>query len=186
MARRLPAAWRLVTRALTVLLLAASASYIVLLVLGYQPLVMTTGSMRKTIPVGALVIDQVVDPASLHVGDVITFEKPLGEIHGLDTHRIVAIRHDHGKTLYRTKGDSNPVADPWRISFKPGTKAHRMAFSLPYLGWALLFSRSADGRIAIIALVCLMILHSLFKAIAASSLGSAEGDKEPSAGQDGG
>jgi signal peptidase len=142
--------------------------YLGLLLLHYQPLVIVTGSMQKTIPVGSLVVDRSVDPATLRVGDVITFEKPLGE-KGLDTHRIVAIRDAHGTRLFRTKGDSNPVADPWIIRFDRGMRAHRMVFSLPHAGNALLLVRAPAGRIALLALVSLLVLRSLLGAIASSA-----------------
>jgi signal peptidase I len=149
-------------------IVAAALFYLGLILLRYEPMVIVTGSMQKTIPVGSLVVDQKVDPQQLEVGDVISFQKPLGA-KGIDTHRIVAIRNDKGKRLYQTKGDSNPIADPWVISFDPGTAAHRMAFSVPYAGNALIFARSPLGRICLIAYVCLILLLSLFKGIAATA-----------------
>jgi signal peptidase len=131
-------------------------------------MVIVTGSMQNTIPVGSLVVDQKVDPQQLEVGDVISFQKPIGA-KGIDTHRIDAIMNDQGKRLYQTKGDSNPVADPWVISFDPGTAAHRMVFSIPYAGNALIFARSPLGRLSLIAYVCLILLLSLFKGIAATA-----------------
>jgi len=149
-------------------IVAGALSYLALIVLRYEPMVMVTGSMQKTIPVGSLVVDQKVDPQQLEVGDVISFEKPLGA-RGIDTHRIVAIKNDKGKRLYQTKGDSNPVADSWVISFDHGTAAHRVAFSVPYAGNVLIFARSPLGRLALIAYVCLILLLSVFKGIAATA-----------------
>jgi len=149
-------------------LLAAALGYVGLIVLHYQPLVIVTGSMQKTIPVGSLVVDRTVDPGALRIGDVISFEKPLGA-HGIDTHRIVAIRQDRGRRLFQTKGDSNPIVDPWVIRFDRGMTAHRMAFSVPYLGNALLVARSRAGRMALVAYACLAILYSVLKAIAAGA-----------------
>ena len=100
-----------------------------LILLHYEPMVIVTGSMQKTIPVGSLVVDQKVNPQQLKVGDVISFQKPLGA-KGVDTHRIVAIKNDHGRRLYQTKGDSNPIADPWVISFDPGRQP--IAWSSPF------------------------------------------------------
>ena len=146
-------------------LLALALAYVGLVVLHYQPLVIVTGSMQKTIPVGSLVVDQNVDPRLLRVGDVISFEKPLGA-HGIDTHRIVAIKNERGRRLFQTKGDSNAIADPWLIRFEPGMTAHRMTFSVPLLGDALLVARSSLGRVALLSFACLAILLSLLKAIA--------------------
>lgn len=149
-------------------IIAAALFYLGLILLGYQPMVMVTGSMQKTIPVGSLVVVQTVDPHLLEVGDVISFEKPIGG-EGIDTHRIVAVRRDHGRLLYQTKGDSNLSVDPWVIQFEQGMSAHRMVFSVPYAGNALLFARSDPGRIALIAFACLLILLIALKAIAATA-----------------
>ena len=100
----------------------AAFFYLALIVLRFEPMVIVTGSMQKTIPVGSLVVDQKVAPRQLEVGDVISFQKPIGA-KGIDTHRIVAIKNDHGKRLYQTKGDSNPIADPWVITFDRGMVA---------------------------------------------------------------
>lgn len=134
----------------------------------------------ETIPVGSLVVSHKVDPRRLGVGDVISFEKPIGA-KGIDTHRIVAIKNDKGKRLYQTKGDSNPVVDPWVITFEPGTTAHRMAFSLPYAGNALLFARSPLGRLSLIGYVCLILLLSIFKGIAATAKDKTQLPRVPSA-----
>jgi signal peptidase I len=166
--------FRTAQRAATAVVCVACLAYLGLLVLHYQPLVIVTGSMQKTIPVGSLVVDRTVAPASLRVGDVITFEKPLGE-KGLDTHRIVAIRNSHRARLFRTKGDSNPVDDPWIIRFDRGMTAHRMVFSVPYVGNALLFVRSRTGRLALVALAAMMLLRWLLGAIAASAQGKPAG-----------
>jgi signal peptidase len=149
-------------------IVAVAVFYPGLILLHYEPMVIVTGSMQKTIPVGSLVVDQKVNPQQLEVGDVISFQKPLGA-NGIDTHRIVAIKVDHGKRLYQTKGDSNPIADPWVISFDPGTAAHRMVFSVPYAGNALIFARSPLGRLSLVAFVCLTLLIGVFKAIAATA-----------------
>jgi signal peptidase len=146
----------------------AALFYLALILLGYEPMVIVSGSMQKTIPVGSLVVSHKVDPQELEVGDVISFQKPIGA-KGLDTHRIVAIRNDKGKRLYQTKGDSNPIVDPWVISFDPGTAAHRMAFSVPYAGNALILARSRLGRLSLVGFVCLILLLSIFKGIAATA-----------------
>jgi signal peptidase I len=149
-------------------IVAVAIFYPGLILLHYEPMVIVTGSMQKTIPVGSLVVDQKVNPKQLEVGDVISFQKPLGA-KGIDTHRIVAIKVDHGKRLYQTKGDSNPIADPWVISFDPGTAAHRMVFSVPYAGNALIFARSSLGRLSLVVFVCVILLLGVFKAIAATA-----------------
>jgi signal peptidase I len=168
MTRLAKSSYRFGKRAVVAAIVACALFYLGLILLRFQPMVMVTGSMQKTIPVGSLVVDPKVDPRQLEVGDVISFQKPLGA-HGLDTHRIVAIKNDKGTRLYQTKGDSNPVADPWVISFDRGMVAHRMVFSVPYAGNALIFARSPLGRLSLIAYVCVILLLSLLKGIAATA-----------------
>lgn len=163
--RALARSFRWVRRTAAAIVIAAIAGYLALLALHFQPMTMITGSMQKTIPVGSLVVDQTVRPQSLKLGDVITFRKPLGAA-GIDSHRIIQIQRSNGHVAYRTKGDSNPVADPWAISFDPGSPAHRVAFSIPYLGYALLFAHSLPGIILLIGYTCFAILATILKTIA--------------------
>jgi signal peptidase I len=142
-----------------------AVAYTALLALGLQPMAMATGSMTKTIPVGSLVVDRTVPPSALRAGDVISFRKPLGSS-GIATHRIIAVERSHGVRFYRTKGDSNLVADPWSIVFRGRMQAHRVAFHVPYLGYALLFARSKLGILLVVAYLCFAVLATLLKAIA--------------------
>lgn len=149
-------------------LLALAVGYVALLVLGFEPMAMQTGSMRKTIPVGSLVVDRTVSPSSLRVGDVISFRKPVGEA-GIDTHRIIEIERSKGHVVYRTKGDSNPVPDPWAIDFDQSMKAHRMVWHVPYLGYALLFARSRLGVVLLVSYICLSLAVTVLKVIAGTA-----------------
>lgn len=166
----MPAAIKLVRGIAAGLVLSLAIAYVVLLVLGLQPMAMSTGSMQKTIPVGSLIVDRTVRPSSLRVGDVITFRKPLGAA-GIATHRIIEIQRSNGNVVYRTKGDSNPVADPWGIVYRKHMQAHQMIWRVPYLGYLLLFARSRLGIIVLIAYVCLSLAATLLKVIAKWSPG---------------
>ena len=93
---------------------------------------------------------EVVPVADLKVGDVITYTPPRGSgPDGLVTHRIASIgRDDQGGRVFRTKGDANPVADPWTFSLDSATQA-RVRYGIPYAGHALARARAArraDGR----------------------------------------
>jgi signal peptidase len=149
------------------LVLSLAVGYVLLPVLGLQPMAMSTGSMTKTIPVGSLVVDRTVAPSSLRVGDVISFRKPLGAA-GIATHRIIEIQRSTGHVVYRTKGDSNPVADPWAITYGSHLQAHRMVFHAPYVGYLLLYARSRLGIVLLIVYVCFSLAATVLKVIAAS------------------
>jgi signal peptidase len=165
----MPAAIRLVRGTAAGLVLVLAAAYILLLALGLQPMAMSTGSMSKTIAVGSLIVDRTVQPSSLRVGDVISFRKPLGAA-GIATHRIVEIQRSNGHAVYRTKGDSNPVADPWAIVYRRHMQAHQMIWHVPYLGYLLLFARSPLGVILLITYVCFSLAATILKLIATPSV----------------
>jgi signal peptidase len=140
--------------------------YALLFALQLQPVVMLTGSMGTTIPPGSLVIDQEVAPTTLTVGDMITFQKPLGQP-GLDTHRIIAITHSNGHTSYQTKGDANPIPDPWTVQF-PTPAAHKVVYTIPHLGRLVLFLQTPIARDLILAVVLLTLSTTILNALAAA------------------
>ena len=96
--------------------------------LGWQRYAIVSGSMTGTYDRGSLVLDEVVPVGELQVGDVITYTPPAGD--HLITHRIAWIGRDpSGARAYRTKGDANPVADPWTFRLDRPTQAPVRAFS---------------------------------------------------------
>jgi signal peptidase len=159
-----------VKRGAVAVLIAGCVAYGLLFAFHLEPMVMLTGSMGNTIPPGSLIIDRQVAPATLKVGDTITFEKPLGEP-GLDTHRIIAITHSNGHTSYQTKGDANPVEDPWTIDFK-GQTAHQVIYSVPRLGWLLLLLRTPIFRDLVLLAALLVFFSTILKALAAAGAAS--------------
>jgi signal peptidase I len=80
-------------------------------------MVVTTRSMEPTLNVGDLIYVKGVAPSNLQVGDVITFKPPTKYISGsLVTHRIVEISYETNEIIFKTKGDNNPVTDPWTVT----------------------------------------------------------------------
>ncbi len=80
--------------------------------LGLRPLVVLSGSMAPTMPVGSLALARVVPADRVEVGDVVTV--PLGE--GSVTHRVVSLTRTHDGAGAATatlvlRGDANLVAD---------------------------------------------------------------------------
>jgi signal peptidase len=118
--------------------------------LGYQALLMTTGSMRPAIEPGDLVILRSVDPASIRVGDVITFREPVGS-HALVTHRVAAITGTPQAPVFRTKGDANQVADIWTIHYQ--ATAWRQVGRIPGAGRVMASLATLPGRLLVMLLV---------------------------------
>lgn len=124
--------------------------------LGFQRYVITSGSMTGTYDRGSLVFDRVVATSRLRPGDVITFRPP-GQT-GLVTHRIVSIRNARGERVLRTKGDANRVSDPWGPFALHADKQARVAFHIPYVGYALGALSERKVRMVVIGLPALLIV----------------------------
>ena len=82
-------------------------------------------------------------------------------VNGLITHRLVSIS-DHGThgVSYRTKGDANPKADPWRFQLDQPTQA-KVAFAIPYLGFGIAALSVLPVRILILGVPALLIALAL-------------------------
>jgi signal peptidase len=158
--------FRTITRAAATLssgvVVALVLAYAGLLVAGFKPIAVYSGSMVPTVQVGGLAVDRVVPARGVRVGDVITFEDPY--VHGrLVTHRVVRIFHTTHGLAYRTKGDANAVRDPWTI--KLPNRVGRMSFSVPYVGYALWYAHTREVRTALIALAALLVLSAILRRI---------------------
>ena len=152
---------RRVGNALCALLIAAGLLFGLFLVgpalMGWERYVIVSGSMTGTYDKGSLVFDTTVPVASLRVGDVITYQPPAGGPKHLVTHRIAWIGRDRsGGRAFRTKGDANPIADPWRFTLDKPTQA-RVAFSVPYVGYALAALSIPKVRMLLIGFPALLI-----------------------------
>ena len=129
--------------------------------LGLQRYVITGQSMTGTIDKGSIVWDKVVPTSSLKVGDVITYDpaSPLAP-QGNITHRIVWTGRDaNGRLGFRTKGDFNPQVDPWQFTLGP-TQA-KVAFHVPYAGYALAKLSEPPFRMLVIGLPALLVALSV-------------------------
>jgi signal peptidase I len=127
-------------------------------VLGYERYVITSGSMTGAYDRGSIVYANAVPTSDLRVGDVITYRPPRST--GRDTlltHRIAWIGRDRrGERVFRTKGDANRVADPWRFRLEHSTQP-RAAFGLPYAGYLLSALSIREVRMAAIGLPALLV-----------------------------
>jgi signal peptidase I len=124
-------------------------------VIGWQRYAIVSGSMTGTYDKGSLVLDDLVPVADLKAGDVITYLPPTGD--HLITHRIAWIGHDQsGARVFRTKGDANPVADPWTFKLDRAEQAH-VRLGVPYAGYALMALGRRDVRMGLIAFPAVLI-----------------------------
>jgi len=116
------------------------------------PLVFSSGSMSPAYDAGALGIAREVPAAELSVGDVVSVVDAQGS---RVTHRIAAIESDGAAAVLTLRGDTNDVVDaqPYRVE-----AADRVAFGIPYAGYALNAMASPFGVAAALLLVTALLL----------------------------
>lgn len=137
-------------------------SYLALILIGYRPVAVYSGSMVPTLKVGAVALDRSIPAGDVKVGDVITFTDPFVK-NRLVTHRVVRIFHTPKGLAYRTKGDANATRDPWTIRL-PG-RVGRVSFSIPYAGYALWYSHTREVRSGFILVAALLLLTWVLRRI---------------------
>ncbi|HEX8204917.1 MAG TPA: signal peptidase I [Solirubrobacteraceae bacterium] len=159
---RLHRAAQVAARSAFFALLLAAGAMLALPLAGYHRYVITGGSMGGTIEKGSVIWAEEVPVAELAEGDVITYRPPPGAgPEGMVTHRIVSIQEQAGRRVYRTKGDANASIDPWKFELEDTTQA-RVAFHLPYLGYALSAASVRTNRMLVVALMALLIVVATF------------------------
>lgn len=119
-------------------------------VFGIAPLVVRSGSMEPTMPVGSLALAVPVRGPDLHQGDVVSVSEPDG---GRVTHRVVstAASSQVAVTAY-LKGDANRHPDPAPYVIGSAT---RVVVVAPLAGYAVSWMQTPAGRV-------LTFLASLF------------------------
>ena len=99
---------------------------------GATPYTVLTGSMRPDLPPGTLVVVRPVDPGSLRIGDVITYQRESGKS-SVVTHRVVSVGvQADGDRVLQTQGDANDVADEAPV--REVQVRGRVWYSVPHLG----------------------------------------------------
>ena len=159
---RLHRAAHVAARSAFIALLLTAGAMLALPLAGYHRYVITGGSMGGTIEKGSAIWAKAVPVADLREGDVITYRPPPGSgPEGMVTHRIVSIRDEAGRRVYRTKGDANAAADPWTFELGEATQA-RVAFHLPLVGYGLAAASDRTNRTILVAIIALLIVIATF------------------------
>lgn len=120
---------------------------------GVKPLVVISGSMEPTVPVGSVVLARSVPATEITVGDIVTVERPRDL--GLITHRVVSTTQtEGGATELVLRGDANAVDDPEPYSV---TTAGRYVWHVPGLGRVALFLQTRGGLVVAGAVVLVLL-----------------------------
>jgi signal peptidase len=128
-------------------------------VLPFETMVVQSGSMRPTLPVGSVVIYRHESASKVKVGQVILFAAPSGTA-ALVSHRVYAIVDGPKGKYFVTKGDANPEPDNWRIA-AVGSGWYAVA-DVPVLGYALRAIEEPNTKFLLIVVpACLIGLLTL-------------------------
>lgn len=125
-----------------------------------------SGSMEPNIRVYDVVLDSSVsEPASIKVGDVITFKSTASISKDLTvTHRVVDIKLVNGKYEYVTKGDWNPAIDSDTAKFE--NVIGKVILRFPQLGRVQFFLSTRMGWFLVVLLPAMgVIVYDIIKLI---------------------
>ena len=125
-----------------------------------------SGSMAPFAQPGDAFITVKRPVSQLVYGDIVTLQ--LADSQALYAHRIIEVRElSGGLRRIVTKGDANPTAEEDPFMASPASMVPVTLFSVKWVGHALVYLTSAQGRQAGLAFIVianvLMLLLSLFK-----------------------
>lgn len=129
-------------------------------VLGYSVFRVMTGSMEPEIREDSLLVVQKTPPEDIAPGDVISFFSPDPMLEGaVNTHRVVRIEKENGRTQFITKGDANVIEDTYPTD--ASALVGRVVFKSYGLGKAvsLLSNPLVFGTIILLPLVIILVMN---------------------------
>lgn len=110
-------------------------------VFGVHPVIVVSGSMEPTLPVGAMVFTRDAPAGSVRPGDIVTVPRQDGGT-GLITHRVVTASTDGGITTLHLKGDANATEDPVAYRLR---QVGEFVLAVPVAGTVALAARTPLG-----------------------------------------
>jgi signal peptidase I len=139
--------------ALGILAWAAASIATLLLALAFLPtlfglrtLIVSSGSMGRSMPIGSVALTRAVLAQAIDVGDMISFRyRGDGET---ITHRVVAIEKQVGQFAFTTKGDANQDIDTEKVIV--ALRVHRVETVVPLAGHVIRYARTPLGGFALI------------------------------------
>ena len=134
-------------------------------VLGYSVFRVMTGSMEPEIREDSLLVVQKTPPEDIAPGDVISFFSPDPMLEGaVNTHRVVRIEKENGRTQFITKGDANVIEDTYPTD--ASALVGRVVFQSYGLGKtvSLLSSPLVFGIIILLPLLAILLMN-LYRAV---------------------
>lgn len=146
---------------LLILLAALAIAFAGVRLVGLTPYAVLSGSMEPVYPVGSLIYVQDVDPATIEVGDAVTFANGAGQV---STHQAYEV--DLASELIRTQGINNKSADGTLLHDAEPVPFSRVigvpVACIPLLGYVNAAVTSPAGTFIVIAGTIIVIALLLF------------------------
>ena len=134
-------------------------------VLGYSVFRVMTGSMEPEIREDSLLVVKKTPPEDIAPGDVISFFSPDPVLEGaVNTHRVVRVEKENGRTQFITKGDANVIEDTYPTD--ASALVGRVVFKSYGLGKtvSLLSNPLVFGSIILLPLLIILLMN-LYRAV---------------------
>lgn len=106
------------------------------MMLSFHPVVVLSGSMEPTYPVGSIIYYKAAAFNEIEAGDAITFRTGSGD--ALVTHRVVE-KHEISEEFI-TQGDANETTDPNPVEYR-NVVGRVGLFCIPFAGYFVTFGR---------------------------------------------
>ncbi len=129
-------------------------------VTGSTPYTVLTGSMEPTYPPGTLIVVKPTDPASLEIGDAITFQWESGKP-DVVTHRITAVQYAaKGELRFTTQGDANRAPDERPVV--PEQVHGKVWYAVPYVGYVNNYITGKQRSVLLTVVVGGLLLYAVY------------------------
>jgi len=153
----------------------AGLAFVALPIFGNQALIVRSGSMRPTVPVGGFVVvrpqEHILSPLVAgsfgeggqpalitplyNVGDIVAFRNE-AKPKIITTHRIVGVEVKNGKVFYRTKGDANNTPDNSLVAEE--NIVGKTWLLVPFIGKLFAFTKSNIGFPLLVIFPALLVI----------------------------
>lgn len=156
MSKTIKQVWNWVSGALVGIVVLLAIALVGVRLIGLQPFVVLSGSMRPTYEVGSLIYVKSVDYKELEVGDPITYMISQDTV---VTHRIIEVlvdEEDPETIRYFTKGDANDVPDGSSVHYR--NIIGKPVFSIPYLGYLANYIQNPPGMYVAMSAGAILVL----------------------------
>jgi signal peptidase I len=125
---------------------------LIMVFLGYRPIVERSASMVPTLKIGDIVVTEWVHPDRIHTGDLVTFPYRVGPSRSdteLVTHRVEQHHVMGDRVRFVTRGDANVDVERW--SAGSHALVGRVVWHIPRAGAVLIRLGSAGTRLLLLA-----------------------------------